>query len=145
MANGIANYIFETEKTDARIRKSVQDDFKTQDEDFLFKEHLDEDEIDSIEDLTSTDFFEEFDNQSRCSEKSNQEAAYEKIKRKIPSRKKLSIKKKTTLKGKAKKKPNLKEKATVVAPGENQKFDNIFKYQEEKCFPTLFPKGTGNC
>ena len=39
-------------------------------------------------------------------------------------------------------KESLKEKATVVAPGENQKFDSI-KYQEEKCFPTLFPKGTG--
>ena len=37
----------------------------------------------------------------------------------------------------------MKEKATVVAPGENQKFDNKYKYQEEKCFPTLFPKGTG--
>ena len=36
-----------------------------------------------------------------------------------------------------------KEKATVVAPGENQPFDNVFKFQEEKCFPDLFPKGFG--
>ena len=41
-----------------------------------------------------------------------------------------------------KRKNKEKEKATVVAPGENQKFDNTFKFQEEKCFPTLFPKGT---
>ena len=34
-----------------------------------------------------------------------------------------------------------KEKATVVAPGENQQFDNTYRLQEEKCFPTLFPKG----
>ena len=34
-----------------------------------------------------------------------------------------------------------KEKATVVAPGENQKFASVF--EEERCFPDLFPLGSG--
>ena len=40
-------------------------------------------------------------------------------------------------------KTNKKERATVVAPGEGQKFDNEFRFQEEKCFPNLFPMGKG--
>ena len=50
--------------------------------------------------------------------------------------KKKDKKKKTT-------KEKKKEGVTVVAPGEGQNFANEFKYQEEKCFPHLFPKGTG--
>ena len=39
--------------------------------------------------------------------------------------------------------PKKREKITAVAPGEGQKFDNDMKYQEEKCFPELFPTGKG--
>ena len=41
------------------------------------------------------------------------------------------------------KKNRKKEKVTVVAPGEGQDFENEYKYQEEKCFPDLFPTGKG--
>lgn len=123
--NGIAKYVYETEKNNARLRKNVQDDCQTENDNFLFKSHSDE--IDIIDDLASTDFFEDF-----FSEEIEKEKLQDKVKE-IPSANKLS----------RNKKKKLKEKATVVAPGENQKFDNSFKFQEEKCFPTLFPKGTG--
>ena len=136
VANGIAKYVFETEKSDAIIRKSVQDEDKNSEyENYYFKEHQDADEIDTLEGIEDTDFFEEFEpeNGDRSPEKIIKEVAFDKIKQKFSSLNKLS----------RKKKKNMKEKATVVAPGENQKFDNKYKYQEEKCFPTLFPKGTG--
>ena len=132
VTNRIAKFVFDKEKCNARLQKSVQDEFEPEYENFLFKDNQDEDDMAFIDDLQTTDFYEEFYPEDTCSkemiggEKPNENTEK-------PKANKLS----------KNKKQKLKEKATVVAPGENQKFDNKFKHLEERCFPTLFPKGEG--
>ena len=125
VTNKIAEYINEKEKKTAQKEPDDSDDASY--DNFLFKA---DDTEDFIENLEETDFFDDFISQNSPEKKKskteeNRPEFNNKLKRK-----------------QRKPKESLKEKATVVAPGENQKFDSI-KYQEEKCFPTLFPKGTG--
>ena len=89
-----------------------------------------------MEELETTDFFQDFTETGSVSSVSD-------VKPKKEEKQKSQFVNKLTRKKKNKTTGDKKEKATVVAPGENQKFANSVKYQEEKCFPTLFPKGTG--
>ena len=128
VTNKIAEYINENEK-----QKAGEQDDVAEHEHFLFKN---EEEDSFMEELETTDFFQDFTETGSVSSVSDVKPKKEE-KQKSPFVNKLTRKKKNKTTG------DKKEKATVVAPGENQKFANSVKYQEEKCFPTLFPKGTG--
>ena len=128
VTNKIAEYINENEKQKAGEQNDVAEH-----EHFLFKN---EEEDDFMEELETTDFFQDFTETGRVSSVNDVKPKKEEN-QKSPFVNKLTRKKKNKTTG------DKKEKATVVAPGENQKFANSVKYQEEKCFPTLFPKGTG--
>ena len=128
VTNKIAEYINQNEK-----QKAGEQDDVAEHEHFLFKN---EEEDDFMEELETTDFFEDFTETKRVSSVNDVKPRKEED-QKSPFVNKLTRKKKN------KTTADKKEKATVVAPGENQKFANSVKYQEEKCFPTLFPKGTG--
>ena len=116
VTNRIAKFVFDKEKCNARLQKSVQDEFEPEYENFLFKDNQDEDDMAFIDDLQTTDFYEEFYPEDTCSKemigggKPNENTEK-------PKANKLS----------RNKKQKLKEKATVVAPGENQKFYNNSK------------------
>ena len=128
ITNEIAAYINDKEKHNARTRKNVKDEFEPEYDNFLFKDIPNDDDL--LEDLETTDFFDDFETKSSKNENDskNQDKPW-----KTPFLSKLS----------RKNKKERKEKATIVAPGENQKFDDNVKFQEEKCFPNLFPKGKG--
>ena len=128
VTNKIAEYINETEK------QNTGEDYDLADQEhFLFK---DEEEENLLEELETTDFFQEF-------EETGKDSITKDVKPKAEEgQSNMFVNKLTRKKKKKKSTADEKEKATVVAPGENQKFSNSVKYQEEKCFPTLFPKGS---
>ena len=128
VTNKIAEYINETEKQNTGEDHDVADQ-----EHFLFK---DEDEDNLLEELETTDFFQDFEETGKVSTTKDVKPKTEKV------QSNMFVNKLTRKKKKKKSMADEKEKATVVAPGENQKFSNSVKYQEEKCFPTLFPKGS---
>ena len=146
VTNKIAEYITEAEKQNTGEDHDVADQ-----EHFLFKDHEEEN---LVEELETTDFFQDFEETGRAStikdekpkmeeDKSNTASTIKDEKQKIEEDKSNTFVNKLTRKNKKKKiTADKKEKATVVAPGENQKFSDSVKYQEEKCFPTLFPKGS---
>ena len=129
ITNGIAKYIDGKEKTNYKQLDNVKDEFLPDYENFLFKS--DSEEEDSVccdeANLTSEPNKSSENAENVIKEKNNKNGIFKLFENKLSK----------------KRKSRKKEKATVVAPGENQKFDNTFKFQEEKCFPTLFPKGTG--
>ena len=129
ITNGIAKYIDGKEKTNYKQLDNVKDEFLPDYENFLFKS--DSEEEDSVccdeANLTSEPRKSSDNAENLIKEKNNNNKLFNLFENKLSK----------------KRKSRKKEKATVVAPGENQKFDNTFKFQEEKCFPTLFPKGTG--
>ena len=116
VTNGIAKFIYEKEKNNFELN----DEFYEDQGNFLFKNDSEEEDIE-CEEIKSSKSAE------TITKRKNPEDVFSK-----------SFVNKSTKKGK---KGKEKEKATVVAPGENQQFDNTFKLQEEKCFPTLFVKG----
>ena len=129
VTNKIAEHIIQKEKRDAGEDNDVADQ-----EHFLFK---DEEKETLLEELETTDFFQDFEETGRASTIKDE-------KPKMAEDKSNTFVNKLTRKNKKKKiTADKKEKATVVAPGENQKFSDSVKYQEEKCFPTLFPTGKG--
>lgn len=130
ITNGIAKYIDQEEKSNSKLMERVKDEFYPDPENFLFKADLDEDENENYEEaiVSSSPKYSSEKPDNVLLEAKREKGIFKPFVKKLPK----NINKKKQ-----------KEKATVVAPGENQKFDNIFKFQEEKCFPTLFPKGTG--
>ena len=118
VTNGIAKFIHEKEKNNFELKDELYED----QENFLFRNDSEEEDMAS-EQITS----------SKSTETIIKGTKPEDVFSK-------SFVNKSSKKGK---KGKEKEKATVVAPGENQQFDNTFKLQEERCFPTLFPKGIG--
>ena len=166
VTNNIAKYIIEKEKNSSKLMADVQDEFHPDHENFLFKENTEEEEdYESNEEATESE-------PKVCSENAehkeddqkNEEAtittdtekkqssekgeevdegkididAFFRQYDKKPRQKSKNMKKENNIEKETNKE---KEKATVVAPGENQKFASVF--EEEKCFPTLFPVGTG--
>ena len=129
ITNGIAKFIDEKEKNNSKLMESVKDEFYPDYENFLFKADSDEEDNECCDEATfESEPIKNLENaETVIRGKKHNNGIFK------PFVNKLSRKRKN----------KEKEKATVVAPGENQKFDNTFKFQEEKCFPTLFPKGTG--
>ena len=133
--NKIAKLIVYGEKLNKEAFE-LQDEFAPEFENFLFKDNDEEDDVnvDLDEDILkemekSFDFEDNTGNVLINSDVSDKETEND-----------------STTKEKKKKKPikgKKKERATVVAPGEGQSFENEYKYQEEKCFPNLFPTGKG--
>jgi hypothetical protein len=129
ITNGIAKFIDEKEKNNSKLMESVKDEFYPDYENFLFKADSDEEDNECCDEATfESGPIKNLGNAETVIRGKKHDNGIFK-----PFVNKLSRKRKN----------KEKEKATVVAPGENQKFDNTFKFQEEKCFPTLFPKGTG--
>ena len=130
VTNKIAEYIT---KAEAGKQNTGEDHDVADQEHFLFK---DDEEENLVEELESTDFFQDFEETDRLSTTKD-------VKPKTKEdHTNIFVNKLTRKKKKKKSTADEKEKTTVVAPGENQKFSNSIKYQEEKCFPTLFPKGS---
>jgi hypothetical protein len=136
VTNEIASYIVGKEKGNVKLREYVKDEFHPENENFYFKAESGDEECASA--IEETIVIQEDD--ASCGEEKNTNEDKEETKNKGG----IFDSFRNNLSGKRKRnpKPTEREKATVVAPGENQKFDNEFKYQEEKCFPTLFPMGT---
>ena len=118
ITNGIAKLIHNQERNNFELKDELYED----QENFLFKNESEEEDMASEQEKSSK----------------STETIIKGIKPEDVFSK--SFLNKSIKKGKIGKE---KEKATVVAPGENQQFDNTFKLQEERCFPTLFPKGNG--
>ena len=108
----------------------VQDEFAPELENYLFK-NIDEDEDEYLDE----NVIKEMEGSFHCKDVENVEQ--------YSTGSKIETKKMRKKPKKNVGKTNKKERATVVAPGEGQKFDNEFRFQEEKCFPNLFPMGKG--
>ena len=166
VANHIAKYINDKEKNTCMLKSDdLLDEFYPDHDNFLFKAYTGEEEnCEKTEEATESEPKVHSENEEQQEGQKNEaetittstentkssESGEEVSKGKLdiyaffkqydkkPRQKSKNInkeKKKETVTNKD------KEKATVVAPGENQKFASVF--EEEKCFPTLFPKGTG--
>ena len=151
MTNEIAKFIDKNEKENVKLREYVKDEFYPENENFLFKAESEDEELASV--IEETIVIKEDDGsceeEKNISEDTEEEGEEKKLREmfksftnKFSGKRKRSQEKPERKEKEKKEKPE-REKATVVAPGENQPFDNDFKYQEEKCFPTLFPMGGG--
>ena len=139
ITNGIAKFIDDKD----RKKFKLKDEFCPDPEFFLFKDDA-EDEFCSdaeIKDDIEKEDSKFFKEPTLVVGKTKSKKNAEKI---IKSTNTEDIFSKSFLKKskrKSKDKDEEREKATVVAPGENQPFDNMFRLQEEKCFPELFVLG----
>ena len=153
ITNGIAKFIDEKDRKNYKLK----DEFCPDPENFLFKDDGEEEDSDCLNEearekikSTKDEFCPDADN-FLLKDDMQEEAILAGEETKSMKRPETIIKgtnpenifsksfmNKSSRKGKHKE----REKATVVAPGENQNFDNTYRLQEEKCFPTLFPKGT---
>ena len=153
VTNEIARFIDKNEKENFKLREYVKDEFCPENENFLFKAESEDEELASVIEETivikeDDGSCEEEKNISEDTEEEGEEKKLREIFKSFSNKfcgKRKRSQEKPERKEKEKKEKPEREKATVVAPGENQPFDNDFKYQEEKCFPTLFPMGQGQC
>ena len=112
----------------------VEDEFAPDFENYLFNNRETEESMtNEIDDAVMKEMEQSFDLTNEHNIESNSEKEKQVLSQKVS-------KEKQNVRSKKKRK---KERATVVAPGEGQDFDNEYKYQEEKCFPDLFPMGKG--
>ena len=132
ITNGIAKFIDEKDRKNFKLK----DEFCPDPQHFLFKDDQEEEDFNDeccpdADNLVLKDDMEEEDSKIFEEPTIIKGTSPENIFSK-------SFLKKSKRKGKDKE----REKATVVAPGENQQFDNTYRHQEEKCFPELFPLGS---
>ena len=112
----------------------VEDEFAPDFENYLFNNRETEESMtNEIDDAVMKEMEQSFDLTNEQTIESNSEKEKQVLSQKVS-------KGKQNVRSKKKRK---KERATVVAPGEGQDFENEYKYQEEKCFPDLFPMGKG--
>ena len=166
VTNSIAKYIYAKEKSNSKLMADLKDEFYPDHENFLFKETTGEEEdYESNEEATQSkpkvcsknekkeedDWSNEeatitTDAEMKQSSKKGEEVnkgkldidAFFKQYDKKPRQKWKNVKKEKNKENETNKE---REKTTVVAPGENKKIASVF--EEEKCFPTLFHRGTG--